>query len=106
MADDESQRLPRDRSSDLEIARPCRLYRTVERAGSPRLRTEPRANGLVRTDARHRRTLAQRRARNFEAAHRVISRVSGKMRGVLWRGSTEERRPGILRRGRPSSSRL
>src|SRR5262245_16783565 len=99
------QRLPRDRSGDIEIARPGRVHRTAEGAGSPRLRTEPRADGLDRTDARHRRALAQRRARNFEAAERVISRVSGKMRSVLWRVSTEERRRKILRRGRPSSSR-
>src|SRR5215813_9214906 len=83
MVDDDSQRLPRDRSGDLEIARPCRFHRTVEGASPPRLRTESRADGMVRKDARHRRALAQRRARNFEAAERMISRVSGKMRGVL-----------------------
>src|SRR5215470_13105998 len=91
MVDDDSQRLPRDRSGDLEIARPGRFHRTVAGTGPPRLRTEPRADGLVRTDSRHRRALAQRRARNFEAAERVISQVSGKMRSVLWRVSTEER---------------
>src|SRR5215813_15122096 len=74
MVDDDSQRLPRDRSGDLAIARPGRVHRTVEGAGPPRLRTEPRADGLVRKDARHRRALAQRRARNFEAAERLISR--------------------------------
>src|SRR5215470_976228 len=91
MVDDNSQRLPRDRSGDLAIARPGGVHRTAEGAGPPRLRTEPRADGLVRKDARHRRALAQRRARNFEAAESVISRVSGKMRSVLWRVSTEER---------------
>src|SRR5262245_1391503 len=106
MVDDDSQRLPRDRSGDLEIGRPCRFHRTVEAARQTRVRTESRGDGMVRKDARHRRALAQRRARNFEAAERMISRVSGKMRGVLWRVSTEERRREILRRGRPSSSRL
>src|SRR5262245_35299858 len=74
MVDDDSQRLPRDRSGDLAIARPGRVHRTVEGEGPPRLRTEPRADGLERKDARHRRALAQRRARNFEAAERMISR--------------------------------
>src|SRR5215510_4735527 len=74
MVDDDSQRLPRDRSGDLEIARPCRFHRTVAGAGPPRLRTESRADGMVRKDARHRRALAQRRARNFETAERIISR--------------------------------
>src|SRR5215470_2138749 len=106
MVDDDSQRLPRDRSGDLEIARPRRFHRTVAGAGPPRLRTESRADGLVRKDARHRRALAQRRARNFEAAERMISRVSEKMRAVLWRVSTGERRRGILHLGRPSGSRL
>src|SRR5262245_37953101 len=106
MVDDDSQRLPRDGSGDPEIARPGRVHRTLEGAGSPRLRTEPRADGVDRTDARHRRTFAQRRARNLEAAERLISGVSGKMRSVLWYGSTEERRRKILRRRRPSGIRL
>src|SRR5262249_40575569 len=74
MVDDDSQRLPRDRSGDLAIARPGRVHRAVEGEGPSRLRTEPRADGLDRKDARHRRALAQRRAGNFEAAERMISR--------------------------------
>src|SRR5215813_11425755 len=77
MVDDDSQRLPRDRSGDFAIARPGRVHRTAAGEGPPRLRTEPRADGLDRKDARHRRALAQRRARNFEAAERVISRRIG-----------------------------
>src|SRR5262245_66455455 len=103
MVDDDSQRLPRDRSGDLAIARPGRVHRTAEGAGSPRLRTEPRADGLDRTDARHRRALAQRRARNFEAAERVISRGAGKMRRVLWSVSTERRDRELLRGRMPAA---